>query len=58
MLLLPGVKDGVVIARPTFVLLQIETQFDFLISPEYQTLIIISMFTFLLLQKSVSWYVK
>ena len=29
MLLLPGVKDGVVIASPTLVLLQIETQFDF-----------------------------
>jgi len=58
MLLLPGVKDGVVIASPTLVLLQIETQFDFWISPEFQTIIIISMFTFQLLQKSVSWYVK
>jgi len=58
MILLPGFKDGVFIARPTFMLLQIETQFDFWLSPEFQTMITISIFTFLLLQKSVSWYVK
>jgi hypothetical protein len=46
MLLLSGVTDGVVFARPTLVLFQIKKQFDFLISPECQTITIISMFNF------------